>query len=54
MVNGRFHCKKCARNVCQKCSNNRRPLSKQDQKEGIVNRVCDRCDTELSNAQIRR
>lgn len=45
----RHHCRKCNKSVCQQCSNNKRKLAKQDE---TLYRVCDQCDTILSNYKL--
>jgi len=45
----RHHCRKCLKSVCQQCSSNTRKLSKQDDTKY---RVCDFCDTQLSNYKL--
>jgi len=47
----RHHCRKCNKSVCQQCSNNKRKLSKQDE---TLFRVCDFCDTHLSNYKLEQ
>ena len=48
--NKRFHCKRCAKAVCDVCSESRRQLSVQDSE---AYRVCDICDNEMDNFQIK-
>jgi hypothetical protein len=45
----RHHCRKCNRSVCTQCSNNKRKLTKKDDS---LYRVCDACDTMLSNYKL--
>lgn len=40
------NCKRCARSVCEVCSESKRQLSKNDP---TMVRVCDRCDYEMDN-----
>ena len=47
----RHHCRKCFRSVCQKCSNSKRRLAKNDD---TLQRVCDFCDTQLLNAKLEQ
>jgi len=47
----RHHCRKCNKSVCQQCSNNKRKLSKADEE---LFRVCDFCDTILSNFKLEQ
>jgi len=50
MGNRDFYCKHCGFAVCEKCSTNRKFLSK-DGKERF--RVCDLCDVKLDNIKLR-
>ena len=43
------HCKKCARSICEVCSDQKRQLSK-DNPEKF--RVCDLCDFEMDNERL--
>lgn len=45
----RHHCRKCNRSVCQQCGGCFRKLSKNDE---TLYRVCDFCDTQLSNFKL--
>lgn len=45
-----FYCKQCGKAVCERCSMNRKYLSK-DSKEKF--RVCDFCDTKLDNIRTK-
>lgn len=47
----RHHCRKCYRSVCDKCSMSRRKLSKACKDP---HRVCDYCDTQLSNFKLEQ
>lgn len=47
--NPKRHCKRCARCVCDVCSENKRQLSKNNHK---TFRVCDRCDFEMDNFKL--
>ena len=47
----RHHCRKCHRSVCTQCSNNKRKLSKKDD---TLFKVCDFCDTQLSNFKLEQ
>jgi len=47
----RHHCRKCNRSVCQQCSASKRRLAKNDE---TLYRVCDFCDTQLSNAKLEQ
>ena len=47
----RHHCRNCYRSVCQKCSTNLRRLSKAD---ATPQRVCDYCDTRMSNFKLEQ
>jgi hypothetical protein len=47
----RHHCRKCNKSVCNQCSNNKRKLSKQNDQ---LLRVCDFCDTQLSNFKLEQ
>jgi len=46
----RHHCRRCGKSVCNKCSANMKPLSRQDTK--TLYRVCDACDTEIENFKV--
>lgn len=48
----RHHCRRCGKSVCNKCSANMKPLSRQDAK--TMYRVCDACDTEIENFKVLR
>ena len=50
LTNRRHHCRLCGKSVCDKCSLNKRYLSKSDKK--TYHRVCDFCDTKLSNYKV--
>lgn len=52
MTQRRHHCRRCGKSVCNKCSANMKPLSRQDAK--TVYRVCDACDTEIENFKLRK
>jgi hypothetical protein len=45
------NCKKCGKSICGDCSKNKRRLSKMDKNKF---RVCDECDTLLSNYNFSR
>ena len=45
------NCKKCGKSICGDCSKNKRRLSKMDKSKF---RVCDECDTLLSNYNFSR
>ena len=45
----RHHCRRCKKSVCDACSTNRRRLAKSSDK---TFRVCDFCDTQLSNYKL--
>ena len=45
------YCKRCARAVCNVCSENERQLSKSDTARY---RVCDQCDYEMENVRLKR
>lgn len=47
--NPRHHCRNCFKSVCDKCSNNKRRIYRNSEKEY---RVCDFCDTKLSNFKL--
>ena len=47
--NPRHHCRRCYKSVCNQCSGNKRRLAKNSDK---VFRVCDFCDTQLSNYKL--
>jgi hypothetical protein len=47
----RHHCRKCKKSVCQSCSGTKRQISKKDQ---TLYRVCDYCDTQLSNFKLEQ
>ena len=47
----RHHCRKCFKSVCQPCSANKRKLAKNDE---TLHRVCDYCDTVLSNYKLEQ
>ena len=44
------HCKKCAKSICEVCSENKRQLSKNDPEKY---RVCDQCDFDMSNWKLK-
>jgi hypothetical protein len=50
MTQRRHHCRRCGKSVCNKCSANMKPLSRQDPK--TLYRVCDACDTEIENFKV--
>jgi hypothetical protein len=45
----RHHCRRCFKSVCDKCSNNKRRIYRNSEKEY---RVCDFCDTQISNFRL--
>ena len=48
---GRHHCRKCYKSVCQQCSSQKRKLAKNID---TLFRVCDYCDTQLSNYKLEQ
>lgn len=51
VFNPRHHCRRCYKSVCNNCSGSKRRLCKKSEKEY---RVCDACDTQLSNHKIEQ
>ena len=47
----RHHCRKCGMSVCSLCSQQQRRLCKEDKQKY---RVCDQCDTLMSNANFEQ
>ena len=45
------HCKHCGRAICDVCSKSRRQISKNDPEKY---RVCDQCDFEMDNVQLKK
>ena len=50
-LNSQHNCKKCGKAVCDACSRSKRRLSRLDKDKF---RVCDECDTLLSNYNFSR
>ena len=44
------HCKRCAKAICQICSDQKRQLSLDDKEKY---RVCDECDVEMDNQKLK-
>ena len=51
LITKRHHCRKCNKSVCHACSGTKRQISKQDT---TLHRVCDYCDTQLSNFKLEQ
>mmetsp|Transcript_27832 Transcript_27832/g.26887 ORF Transcript_27832/g.26887 Transcript_27832/m.26887 type:complete len:165 (-) Transcript_27832:503-997(-) len=52
LMNWSHHCRRCGKTVCSKCGTNKRYLSKKDKKN--LYRICDQCDTILSNFKLKQ